>query len=195
MTLRGKFKIALILLAAITLARESGFYDVNYFRAKTRHHFSTSWKGGSTTVTVDKSTFHTDFTSQKYADLPVVVLYKGDTLSSAAGEGPAFVLTIEDITTEPLWTPLFTRASYSATASSFLNSELIKVNGAKLSSIHSNIKGRHIAEGETTIFGFSSYRNSLELIKQVIATDAIKAAKEYLSSLDENTAYSSGLPA
>lgn len=191
---RRKILTAFFLVAVlVTLCRETGLFDFNYFRATTNHKLQTDWKDSSVCITLEKSLFHTAFVNRRFSDLPVVVLYESDTLLHSQGNGPAFVLTIGDIQAGTLWTPLYKRASYQAVVRSSFQTEMLKINGNSLMHIRPNINGRHLATGQTTIVGVSSHRNSVNILKMLIAADVLQAAKEYLASLDGSTAYNSGL--
>ena len=186
MTLRKSLIILFIVAVLVTFVREAGLCDFNYYRATTNHKLHTNWEGNSVTATLDKSMFHTTFPNRSFAGSPVVVLSNLDTLLYSPGAGPAMVMVVEDIESGALWTPLYKRASYRANVRSTFDGELIKVNDKHLKNIQSSITGKHVATGQTTILGLSSYRNSMHLLKTLIATDALNAARQYLSSLDGN---------
>jgi len=192
MTLRKTLAALFLVAVVVTIVRETGLYDFNYYRAKTIHQLQTNWKDSSISITLEKSLFHTDFVSRKFGELPIVVIYRGDTMLHSSGRGPKVILNIEKIQPGTLWTPLYKKASYAASIRCEFNDEFMGVNGTKLINHRPSISGTLLATGQTTIVGLSSYRSSLNVIKALIAKDALNAAKQYLSSLDASTAYNIG---
>jgi len=179
----SKFSKLFLAIAIGLLLREVIWHDFNYLKTNVHPQFKPKWT--SQTFSIDTFSVSDETAFRKIASFPIAVLYGRDTICRSEGDGPLCVLKIKDIQTGPLWMPFYKNISYEAKVSCSFNSGLFKTAGHKLLSV--NISGSHVASGEITIMGLCSSRNSLKLIKDLVAEDARKAANRYIASLIGNS--------
>lgn len=186
--------IIVALLVVISVLRETGVINLNYYSSEFKTNTHANWSNNSTTVGVPLEGFHTKFTDVKHADTPIVVVYKKDTLFFKKGSGELMEINIEDIETGVLWTPLYKSAPVNTTVHVSHSSSAIKVKGQHIMAngkaepaiynCQTNISGSITCTGNFTCKGICSRRTALEIIKKEVGNKIAAQAERYLRSLD-----------
>jgi hypothetical protein len=184
-----KLLILLFILGLVTLARETGVLKVELYRTTSTYKYNSKWHYTLSTMRLERRGYDTELPGNQLAGMPIAVVYKGDTLLHRKGDGgTAFVMRIHGIQAPSLWVPLYKSGSFNAVVSCSLDYEIIKVEGKYQVITELELEGDHVVKGSITITGLSSYKNSLNLVKMLIAKKSMETAKKYLISLDKRIA-------
>ncbi|MES2829753.1 MAG: hypothetical protein V4687_16465 [Bacteroidota bacterium] len=188
-TLSKTIYITFGLIILLTVLRETGIVDLNYYNAKVNYSGNIEWANGSRTANSVDSTAGPGYSN---ADISIIIVQEKDTLYKEIHKLAPLVLTIETFQTGSLWTPLYKSASFSASAipgfeySSGLDvKETTKVPGPL---IYGNLK----ITGNVKITGLCSHRQAVQIVKDFVVKHFAESTKKHLSTTKGN--YANGLP-
>jgi hypothetical protein len=184
MKARKKLIIVILTLALLTLLRETGLLNVDYYTMTSSTNSSNNWSDHSMVVTIDSASMSTKFMNSQFHDLPVIVLYGSDTLFSDTIQRNPIVVTIDSLQKGFLWTPLYKSATFKIVGTSKFKHDITKTPPARISLVKADLTGHLSIEGSISITGPCSHRHALKLIKELAVNDFLQQTRQYFSTLD-----------
>lgn len=186
MTHRKKIIIILISAALIvTVFRETGVINIEYYKMTSETSSSHSWKNSSVTVTIDSSTMKTKFANSRFHELPIVVMDGADTLFQDDGlKSNPITITLDTLETGFLWTPIYKSSKFTVIVTSLFKNDLTKTPPSKISLVQANLTGRLKINGSIKIVGMCSHRQAITLLKEVAVKNFVSETRRYFSELD-----------
>lgn len=186
MTPRKKIIITLICATlSITILRETGVVNINYYKMTSETSLSNSWTNNSTTMTIDSSAMRTKFVNSQFNELPVLVLDGSDTLfKDTQIKNTPIKITFDTLENEFLWTPIYKSAKFTVTGTSFFSNDLTKTPPATIALVKANLTGKLRIKGTIKIVGICSHRQAINLLKEVVIKNFVSETKRYFSQLD-----------
>lgn len=185
-TLSKTIYITFGILILLTVMRETGVVNLNYYRSDINYSENIEWFNGSSQTSDSTST---DLPKYVNTDISIIILQENDTLFKEIHKLAPLVITIETFQTGPLWTPLYKSVTFSA--SGFPGFEH-KPEDDLPGPLKSTIGGKLKITGTAKITGFCSHRHAVQVIKDFVVNRFAENTRKHLTT--EKSSYTNALP-
>jgi len=179
MTPQKKLYLAILVLVALSVLRETGILNLNYYTTNVNTNAQVKWFSSAKTRAVQYSK---PVANHKNTDLSIVILLDNDTIYKEINKLPPVLMKLHSSYGRPLWRPLYKSANFTAYGSMSSGDANKKLTSLEYAS-KSHLFGELAINGNVTISGFCSHRQAVQVVKNVIAKQAIGELKKYLSSI------------
>lgn len=165
MKFKTKILIIISILIVISITRECGILNFNFYYSNLTKHFEQDLNKKELSFETDKSDFHTIFKNESFTEKAINIVEIHN--KKAPGENNAFDITIKKISIPISIIPLYTNIDYEVVATINDRVTITKTGTINLYIIEKNINGSITTKGNLKAFGLlSNYE-----IKRLIISD------------------------
>jgi hypothetical protein len=177
MTPQKKLYLAIIVLVTLAILRETGILNLNYYTTKVNTNAQVTWFSSAETRAAQYSK---SVANHRNTDFSIVILLDNDTIYKEINKLPPVLMKLHSSYGRPLWRPLYKSASFTAAGSMSSDNANKKLTSLEYAS-KSHLFGELTINGDVTISGFCSHKQAVQVVKNVIARNAVDEIKKYLN--------------
>lgn len=184
MTVRKKTVLTLVsVFAVVTIFRETNTISLSWYNTNSTYNSNSSWNKNTYALPDSSSQGLTDF-NNLISELPIIVLYRNDTLYSESADQLSVIINISSLNYGFLWTPLYKSSRFKARGTTSFHYCSTNTNRAKTKLVQTSFSGSLEVTGNITITGFFSQYQAVNLIKEQVIESFVEETRKYISNLD-----------
>lgn len=181
--MKGKTVLYIILaLALLTVIRETGWLNINWYKSKINATTTSSWSNTSSTIPWSNPSGSMDPCEEiQPGQVPVGISIEEEFLldDPQGNKCLPVMVTISNLGQPGLWVPLYKSSSFSFS----VPANYTKVRRRETDIQNLSISGNITITGVISVFGICSQRQAKKLLRDYIRKEINTAVRNYLVSL------------
>ena len=177
--------VALLLLIAITILRETGIIGVNWYNSTINTSLTSNNNNNTTVLTLDTALIRNRDTydcHKNIANTPIVIFYEGKQYGEIDTICPNITITINPLNFAQLWVPLYKSGTISTSFSYTGMQQSLNISGEKATLKQYSLSGSIALSCNFTFTGICSYRTAKAVILQNIMEKTYRHIRQQLAN-------------